>query len=222
MKNILVAPSILSADFSCFEQEISRIEEAADLLHLDVMDGHYVPQITFGAELVKALRKKSKLFFETHLMVKNPELLLEAFIEAGSDRIVIHPESCDHLHRTLSKIKKAGVQTGLAINPSLSLSSLGLEYLAELLDSFTLMSVNPGFGGQLFIESTLRKIEELDLLLKKENLREKIQIEVDGGVNLETKDRIIRKNPDILVSGSFIFQHSNPLKAIELLKSALN
>lgn len=217
-KSILIAPSILSADFSCFEQEISKIEKTADLLHIDVMDGCYVPPITFGDKLVRDLRKKSKFFFETHLMVKNPDPLIDSFIEAGSDRIVIHPETCDHLHKSLSKIKNAKIQAGLALNPSFPLNSLGLEYFSELVDSFTIMSVNPGFGGQKFIESALLKIEELNNLLEKLKLREKIQIEVDGGVNLETKDRIKAKNPDILVSGSFIFKHQNPEQAIGLLK----
>lgn len=215
--SILIAPSILSANFANLASSIQLVENDADLLHIDVMDGHYVPNLTIGPAIVRAIRQNSKLFFETHLMVKNPDLLLEEFIEAGSDRIVVHPETCPHLHKTLTKIKSHKVQTGLAINPSEDINICNLEYLGELIDSVTIMSVNPGFPAQKFIKSSILKIKNLRQKLSSMGLN-CIQIEVDGGINSETATSVIEAGANILVAGNAVYNANNPIEAIKSLR----
>jgi ribulose-phosphate 3-epimerase len=219
---ILIAPSILSADFSRLAQSVGLVEtqEGADLLHIDVMDGHYVPNLTIGPCVVNALRKSSGLLFETHLMVSNPDDLIDDFIKAGSDRIVVHPETCPHLHRTLSKIKAAELQAGLAVNPSTPLELLSLEYLGELVDSITIMSVNPGFPAQKFIPAACAKIKNLVNKLQELGLTN-IQIEVDGGINKETAPLVVKAGATILVAGNAIYNTTNPLQAIKDLRACV-
>ncbi len=214
---VLIAPSILSADFANLEQEIKKIENFVELLHIDVMDGHYVPNLTIGYPVIKTLREKTNLFFTTHLMISNPEDFILEYISAGSNRLVLHSETCKHLHRTLNKIKENNIKAGLALNPSQGIESLNLEYTGELIDCITIMTVNPGFPAQSFINSGLKKIKSLKLLLEKLNLKH-IKIEVDGGINAETAKLCKEAGADILVAGNFIYKSKDISKAIEELK----
>jgi ribulose-phosphate 3-epimerase len=220
---VLIAPSILSANFAYLAESIKLVEKpnGADLLHLDIMDGHYVPNLTIGPCVVNAIRKCSRLFLEVHLMVSNPDDLLEDFIKAGSDRIVVHPETCLHLHRTLSKIKSTKIQAGLAINPSTSLEICSFKYLGELIDSVTIMSVNPGFPAQQFIPSSISKIQDLVRIFQDLNLKH-IQIEVDGGINKNTALLVAQAGANILVAGNAIYNTPDPLEAIQELKQLLS
>jgi ribulose-phosphate 3-epimerase len=201
---IRIAPSILSADFARLADEVAAVEAAgADLLHVDVMDGRFVPNLTIGAPVVAALRKVTKLPLHVHLMIVEPERHLEDFARAGSDAICVHPEASIHVHRTLAEIRRLGARAGVALNPSTPLSAL--DYLYDVIDLVLVMSVNPGFGGQAFIPSALEKLRALDEQLRSRGVREKIDIEVDGGVNAHTALDVARCGADVLVAGSAVF-----------------
>ncbi|HHV18299.1 MAG TPA: ribulose-phosphate 3-epimerase [Thermoanaerobacterales bacterium] len=210
-----VAPSILSADFSRLAEEVKRVEAGgADLLHIDVMDGHFVPNITFGPPVISSLKGKTDLPFDVHLMIENPERYVDDFIEAGSDIITVHVESTVHLHRLINYIKNQGIKPGVALNPSTPLT--GLQYILDDVYMVLIMSVNPGFGGQTFIPGMIEKIKKLKDIVQQTN--SKVLIQVDGGINEDNSPEIIKAGADILVAGSAIYKSSNPGNVIKKLK----
>ncbi|MCQ4635295.1 ribulose-phosphate 3-epimerase [Anaerovorax odorimutans] len=199
---IRLAPSILSADFSQLGKETELIEKAgAHVIHVDVMDGHFVPNISYGATVMKSLCGKTKLPFDVHLMIENPDKYLEDFVTDQTEYITVHQEACPHLHRTVQHIKSLGVKAGVALNPATSLSSL--DYILEEADLILIMSVNPGFGGQKFIPSALRKVEALKAL-KMQNDHDFI-IEIDGGINLDNVRSVTDAGVELVVAGSSVF-----------------
>lgn len=202
MKTMMIAPSILSADFSRLGDEVRAVEAAgAEVIHVDVMDGHFVPNITIGPLVVKAVRQVTDLPVDVHLMITEPDRYLKDFADAGADWITVHVEACVHLHRTLSYIRDLGKKAGAVLNPATSLSTL--DYVLEELDLVMLMSVNPGFGGQSFIESTLEKTRRLRAMLDKVNPG--AGIEIDGGISPETIGRVAEAGANIFVAGSAIY-----------------
>jgi ribulose-phosphate 3-epimerase len=214
----MIAPSILSADFSRLGEEIKMVEKAgADLLHIDVMDGIFVPQLTIGTPVVKSIRKISKLLFDVHLMVKHPDILIEQFAEAGADMISFHMEATPTPFRTITNIKKLGKKAGIAINPLTPVSII--EDAINYVDYVLVMSVSPGFGGQKFIPSTFDKIIRIDNLRKERKLN--FLIEIDGGIN-DTKIISLKKaGVDIFVAGSYIFKADNPVQKLKKIKELL-
>lgn len=214
---IKIAPSILSADFSKLGEEVRRVEEAgADIIHLDIMDGHFVPNLTFGPIIVKAIRDQTELPFYVHLMVERPEDYIEKVVEAGGDLIIIHVEACTHLQRVLRMIKDFGVKSGVALNPATPLATT--EYVLDDLDLILIMSVNPGFGGQEFIPSVLPKIRRARRKVMKRGLE--VEIAVDGGVNVETAPKIVEAGADVLVAGTAVFGKPDLKRAIRELREA--
>jgi ribulose-phosphate 3-epimerase len=217
-RSVKIAPSILSADFSRLGDQVLEVERAgADLLHVDVMDGHFVPNLTIGPQIVHSLKKVTSLPLDVHLMVDNPDQVIPAFIDAGSDLITVHVEVCYHLHRTISFIKQQGVKAGAVLNPATPLSVL--EYMLPELDLILLMSVNPGFGGQVFIPQVLEKLTKLRRIVEQQGLD--VELEIDGGVKLDNAPQIAKAGADILVVGSAVFDHPHPGEVVKQLKLAV-
>jgi ribulose-phosphate 3-epimerase len=215
----LIAPSMLACDFGNLESEISMINDSkADWFHIDVMDGVFVPNISFGTPIMNVLKKYTKKPLDVHLMIINPDNYIEKFAELGSSVLTVHFEACTHLHRTIQRIKSLNMKAGVAINPHTPISSL--ESIIKEIDLVCIMSVNPGFGGQSFIETTYQKIKDLKSLINKRN--SKTLIEIDGGVNSKNAKKLIENGADVLVAGSFVFKSENPTNTISTLSSLIN
>lgn len=212
---IKLAPSILSADFSKLGEEVKVVEDAGcEYLHIDVMDGHFVPNISFGPVVIKSIRKKSNMVFDCHLMIDEPARYIKDFADAGADIITIHYEATNHLHRAIMAVKECGCKVGVSLNPATPISVL--EYILQDLDMVLIMSVNPGFGGQSFIQSSIAKIRDLKNMITERNLN--IDIQVDGGVSNSTIGDIVEAGANILVAGSAIFGKKDIKLAVNELR----
>ena len=215
MKNTLIAPSILAADFANLQRDIEMINNSeADWFHIDIMDGVFVPNISFGMPVLEAISKHAKKTIDVHLMIVDPDRYVTTFANLGADILTVHYEACTHLHRTLQAIKAAGMKAGVALNPHTPIELLS-EVIQDI-DLVCLMSVNPGFGGQSFIENTYSKIEKLKALINRKNAS--TLIEIDGGVTDKNAAQLVKVGADVLVAGNFVFKAANPTKTIADLK----
>lgn len=219
MSNNKIAPSILAADYANFASELKRIEEtSAEYVHIDIMDGQFVPNISFGADVVASMRKHSKLVFDCHLMVVNPERFVDAFAQAGADIMTVHAESTLHIHGALQKIKKAGMKAGVVINPGTPVSAI--EPVLSLVDQVLIMTVNPGFGGQAFIPEMLEKVQKVAKIRDEKGYD--FDIEVDGGVDNKTIKACYQAGASVFVAGSYLFKASDLTAQVETLRVALD
>lgn len=211
-----LAPSILSADFARLLEDVRKVEKAGcEYLHIDVMDGHFVPNITIGPLVVKSLKKENiNMVFDAHLMIENPDSYIPAFAEAGCDIITVHQEACTHLHRTIQNIKSHNMKAGVVLNPATPVETL--KYIIQDLDMVLTMSVNPGFGGQSFIEPMIEKIKEVKQLIDSRNL--KVDIQVDGGINPKNVAKVVQAGANIVVAGSAIFNSDNIEETVALFR----
>lgn len=216
---IKLAPSILSADFARLLEDVKKVEEAGcEYLHIDVMDGHFVPNITLGPSLVKSLRNDVNMVFDAHLMIENPDQYIKDFVDAGCDLIVVHQEACRHLHRTIQNIKSHGIKAGVALNPATPVETI--KHVLSEVDMVLIMTVNPGFGGQSFIEGMIPKIKELKDVIDARNLN--VDIQVDGGIKTENVNKVVEAGANIIVAGSAIFNSNNISETVQLFRKNAN
>lgn len=212
---IKLAPSILSANFARLLEDVKKVENAGcEYLHIDVMDGHFVPNITLGPQVVKSLRKDVNMVFDAHLMIENPDNYIKDFVDAGCDIIVIHQEACKHIHRTIQNIKSYGIKAGVSLNPATPIESI--KHILEDIDMVLIMTVNPGFGGQSFIEGMIPKIEELKALIDNRGLN--IDIQVDGGIKPNNVEKVVKAGANVIVAGSAIFNSDDIQSTVNLFR----